>query len=155
VKHCDVLIGNEEDAETTLGLKPEGTNVTAGKLNYDAYGSLAKKILEAYGIPYVAFTLRTSISASVNGWAAMLYHKGQSYFSKDYTIQLVDRVGGGDSFGAGLIYALIEGYTPQDAIEFATAASCLKQTMEMDFNLATVDEVQRLMRGDASGRVQR
>ncbi|GHV44644.1 2-dehydro-3-deoxygluconokinase [Synergistales bacterium] len=155
VKYCDVLIGNEEDAETTLGLKPEGTNVVAGALNYDAYGSLAKKISEEYSISHVAFTLRTSISASVNGWAAMLYHDGTAYFSKDYTIQLVDRVGGGDSFGAGLIYALIKKYSSQDAIEFATAASCLKQTMEMDFNLATVEEVRRLMEGDGSGRVQR
>ena len=103
----------------------------------------------------MAITLRGSISASINQWAGMLYQKGECWFSKNYTINIVDRVGGGDSFGGGLIYALSEGYSNQDAIEFAVAASCLKHTIEHDFNDVTVDEVKKLMSGDGSGRVQR
>lgn len=154
-KYIDVLIGNEEDAEKTLGIKPEGTDVAGGKLNLEAYEALAAQLVRTYGFKYVSFTLRTSISASDNGWAAMLCTDGKSCFSRNYNIHLVDRVGGGDSFGAGLIYALSQGFEPRKAIEFATAASCLKQTMEMDFNLATVEEVLKLMEGDGSGRVQR
>lgn len=155
VRYVDVLIGNEEDAEKTLGIIPEDTNVVDGKLSYEAYEKLAAKVAEEYGCCKVAFTLRTSISASDNKWAAMLYTGGKAYFSKTYTIHMVDRVGGGDSFGAGLIYALSQNLESHNAIEYAVAASCLKQTMEMDFNLATVDDVIKLMEGDGSGRVQR
>lgn len=155
VKYVDVLMGNEEDAETTLGIRPENTDVIGGKLNYEAYGKMAEQISKEFGVKKVAFTLRTSISASDNKWAAMLYTDGKAYFSKEYMIHMVDRVGGGDSFCAGLIYGLYSDYDPQKAIEFAVAASCLKQTMEQDFNLSTVDDVTRLMEGDGSGRVQR
>lgn len=155
VRYCDVLIGNEEDAQIALGMKPEGSDVTGGKLDYNGYSKLAGEISKAFGIPTVAFTLRTSYSASDNGWAGMIYSGGETHFSKEYKIHMVDRVGGGDSFGAGLIYALINDYGPKEAIEFATAASCLKQTMEMDFNLASVEDVCRLITGDGSGRVQR
>ena len=157
VRYCDVLIGNEEDAEIALGMKPGGTDVSTGKLNYDSYAQLAKKVSETFEIPAVAFTLRTSHSASDNGWAGMIFTGGEAYFSKEYEIHLVDRVGGGDSFAAGLIFAMSmsSGYDPQKTVEFATAASCLKQTMEMDFNLANVEDVHRLLDGDGSGRVQR
>lgn len=155
VHYVDVLLGNEEDAAMTLGIHPDDTDVIGGKLNYKAYGKLAEQINKTYGVKKVAFTLRTSISASDNKWAAMLYTDGKAYFSKEYMIHLVDRVGGGDSFGAGLIYGLYNNYDPQKTIEFAVAASCLKQTMEQDFNLSTVSDVVRLMEGDGSGRVQR
>jgi 2-dehydro-3-deoxygluconokinase len=153
--YVDVLIGNEEDAEKTLGISPKDSDVTGGDLSYDAYGDLAKQICDTYGVKYVAFTLRTSLSASDNKWAALLYTNGKSYLSKEYMIHIVDRVGGGDSFSAGLIYALHEQYEPQQAIEFAVAASCLKHTLEQDFNLSTLEDIQRLLQGDGSGRVQR
>jgi len=155
VQYVDVLIGNEEDAADALGMYPADSDVIAGKLNYDGYANLARQISEKFGVKHVAFTLRTSYSASDNGWAGILYTGGKAYISKDYKIHLVDRVGGGDSFGAGLIYALIQQMEPQDVIEFAVAASCLKQTIEYDFNLSSVDDVKRLMSGDGSGRVQR
>lgn len=155
MQYVDVVIGNEEDASTTLGITPKQTDVYAGKLNYESYIQVAQEICSRFGDKTVAFTLRTSKSASDNNWAGMLYSKGQAYFSKNYDIHMVDRVGGGDSFGAGLIYALEQKYDPKKAIEFAVAASCLKQTMEYDFNLATPEEVCSLMEGDGSGRVQR
>lgn len=154
-KYCDLIIGNEEDAEKTLGIKPDGTDLIGGTLDYAAYERIAEKIHQEYGVSSVAFTLRTSYSASQNGWAGMLYTGGKAYYSKEYIIQLVDRVGGGDSFAAGLLYALETKLHPQEQIEFAVAASCLKQTIEFDFNLSSVEDVQRLMAGDGSGRVQR
>ena len=154
-RYVDVMIGNEEDADNCLGIRPENTDVTGGKLDYSAYEAVARQIVERFGTTSVAFTLRGSVSASENKWAAMLYQEGKAYYSKEYLIRLVDRVGGGDSFSGGLIYAMLEEYDPQQAVEFAVAASCLKQTMEMDFNLASVADVRRLMDGDGSGRVQR
>jgi 2-dehydro-3-deoxygluconokinase len=103
----------------------------------------------------VAITLRESISANDNNWAAMLYDGGEFYFSKKYPIHIVDRVGGGDSFGAGLIYGFTAGLPPQETLEFAVAASCLKHSIEGDYNLVSVEEVRKLAGGDASGRVQR
>ena len=153
--YVDILVANEEDADKVLGIKAYGTDVVHGKLNNDEYVDVAKQISETYGTPMVAITLRKSISASDNEWSAMLYTGGKAFFSKSYMIHLVDRIGGGDSFSAGLLYSNMNGYAPQDAIEFATAASCLKQSMEMDFNLATVQEVRNLVEGDGSGRVQR
>lgn len=155
IPHCDIVIGNEEDAEMALGIKPKHTDVLCGKLDPEAYAEIAHSISEEFGCEGVAFTLRTSRSASDNVWAGMYHTKGDAFFSKSYEIHIVDRVGGGDSFSAGLIYALINKMSPQEAIEFAVSASCLKQTMEFDFNLATVDDVKRLMKGDGSGRVQR
>ena len=154
-QYVDVMVGNEEDAEACLGIKSEKNDVTGGKLNYDAYEAVARQVVEKFGAKAVAFTLRGSLSASDNKWAAMLYRDGKTYYSKEYLIHLVDRVGGGDSFSGALIYSLMQEYQPQRALEFAVAASCLKQTIEMDFNLVTAEEVHRLMEGDGSGRVQR
>lgn len=153
--YVDVCIGNEEDAEKVLGISASNTDVTQGALNKAGYTEVARKIEEQYGCKTVAITLRESYSASVNGWSALLYTGGQSYFSKKYDIQLVDRVGGGDSFVGGLLYALIERSEPQDQVDFAVAASCLKHTIEGDFNQVTIAEAETLMAGDGSGRVQR
>ena len=154
-KYVDVCISNEEDANDVFGIKSEGTEVTAGELNKEGYKEVAQKLTDRFGFKKVAITLRTSISANDNRWAAMLYEDGQSYFSKEYLMHIVDRVGGGDSFGGGLIYACLNDYAPQDTIEFAVAASCLKHSVEGDFNMVSVDEVKKLAGGDASGRVQR
>lgn len=151
----DVLTANEEDAEKVLGIKARDTDVTAGRIRRESYVDVAGQICETYGTKMVAVTLRRSISASDNEWSAMLYTGGQPYFSRKYSIHLVDRVGGGDSFTAGLLYGLMNEYGPQETIEYAAAASCLKQTMELDFNLSTAEEVKRLAAGDGSGRVQR
>ena len=153
-KYVDVCISNEEDANDVFGIKSEGTEVTAGELNKEGYKEVAQKLTDRFGFKKVAITLRTSISANDNRWA-MLYEDGQSYFSKEYLMHIVDRVGGGDSFGGGLIYACLNDYAPQDTIEFAVAASCLKHSVEGDFNMVSVDEVKKLAGGDASGRVQR
>ncbi len=153
--YVDVCIANEEDAADVFGIRAEGTDVNSGELNKAGYISVAKLLAERFDLKKVAITLRTSISASVNNWAAMLYADGEAKFSREYSIQIVDRVGSGDSFGGGLIYSLLNGYSTQDAIEFAAAASCLKHTIENDFNLVSVKEVESLAEGNASGRVQR
>ncbi|MFR1365749.1 PfkB family carbohydrate kinase [Lentihominibacter sp.] len=155
MRYVDVCIANEEDAEKVFGIKAEGTDVTGGKLNHDGYVSVARQLKERFGFKYVAVTLRTSISASDNKWAAMLSAENDTYFSKQYDVRIVDRVGGGDSFGAGLIYGLYSGMKDKDALEFAVAASCLKHSIEGDFNRVSVDEVKTLAEGDGSGRVQR
>lgn len=153
--YVDVLIANESDAADVFGINAESTDVDGGVLDKQSYISVARQLIDRFGVKVVAITLRTSLSASVNKWAGMLYECGEAYFSPEYTIQIVDRVGGGDSFGAGLIYALLSGYGSQKAIDFAVAASCLKHTIEHDFNLVSVDEVKALAAGNASGRVQR
>lgn len=153
--YVDVLLANEEDAEVVLGIKAEGSDVMKGVLSDEGYAEVAKKIEKEYGIHTVAISMRRSISASDNDWGAMLYKDGQSYFSKRYMIHLVDRVGGGDSFAAGLIYGLMNDFDNQHTIEYAAAASCLKQTVEMDFSLSTAAEVEKLVGGNASGRVER
>ena len=155
MQYVDVCIANEEDAKDVFGIAAEGTDIDAGKLNHDGYISVAQQICQRFGCKKVAITLRGSISASDNDWAAMLYSNGQAYFSPTYRIHIVDRVGGGDSFGGGLIYSLLVGKEPQAAINFAVAASCLKHTIENDFNLVSVSEVEALAGGNASGRVQR
>lgn len=155
VKYVDVCIANEEDAKDVFGIEAEGTDINAGKLNHEGYISVAKQICDKFGCEKVAITLRSSISANDNDWAAMLYSDGKAYFSPSYRIHIVDRVGGGDSFGGGLIYSLLSEKAPQDAINFAVAASCLKHSIEQDFNLVSVSEVEALAAGNASGRVQR
>lgn len=155
MQYVDVCIANEEDSEKTLGIKAADTDITSGKLSIEGYSKLAKQLTETYGFEKVAITLRESISASVNNWSAMLYADGQTYLSKKYTMQIVDRVGGGDSFASGLIYACLNDFDNQKAVEFAAGASCLKHSIEFDFNLSTVDEVMNLINGDGSGRVQR
>jgi len=155
MQYVDVCFANEEDAEKVLGEKAENSNVTKGELNLEGYSALAKRLSEHYGFQKVAITLRESISASVNKWSAMLYADDTTYRSNQYVMNIVDRVGGGDSFASGLIYACMNGWTNQKAIDFATAASCLKHSIEFDFNLSTVGEVINLINGDGSGRVQR
>lgn len=153
--YVDVCISNEEDAADVFGIHASNTDVAGGKIDHEGYKEVAKKLADTFGFDKVAITLRGSISANDNNWAAMLYD-GETYsFSKSYLIHIVDRVGGGDSFGGGLIYALLNQYASQDAIEYAVAASCLKHTIEGDFNLVSVDEVRKLAGGDGSGRVQR
>lgn len=153
--YVDVCIANEEDAADVFGIKAADTDVTKGAVNYEGYKDVAKQLAERFGFSKVAITLRESISANDNNWSAMLYDGGGFYFSKKYKMHIVDRVGGGDSFGGGLICALLNGYDSQSAIEFAVAASCLKHSIEGDFNLVSMDEVQKLAGGDGSGRVQR
>lgn len=155
MQYVDVCIANEEDAEKVFGIKADNSDISGGKLSHEGYKKVAAELKSRFGFEKVAITLRGSISASDNVWAAMLYDGTNYYFSKSYPVHIVDRVGGGDSFGGGLIYALSNGYTAGDAIEFATAASCLKHSIEGDFNHATLSEVKSLMGGDGSGRVQR
>lgn len=155
--YVDVCVANEEDAEQVLGIRPEHNDVEAGRLNRAGYETVARTICTRYGCQKAAVTLRESHSASVNGWSAMLYDHAsdRAQFSRRYEIQIVDRVGGGDSFTAGLIYALATGKSDADAVEFAAAASCLKHTIEGDFNRIGVAEVEALLRTGGSGRVQR
>lgn len=154
-KYVDVCISNEEDAKDVFGIEAENTDIYGGKLNKEGYKSVAKQLADKFGFEKVAITLRTSISASDNDWAAMLYDGKDYCFSKEYHLRIVDRVGGGDSFGAGLIYSLVSGKNTQEAVEFAVAASALKHSVEGDFNRVSVAEVEKLALGDGSGRVQR
>ncbi|GHT43579.1 hypothetical protein AGMMS49921_11820 [Endomicrobiia bacterium] len=154
-KYVDVCIANEEDAGDVFNIKAKHTDVSAGKVNYDSYKEVAQELEKRFSFSKVAITLRSSLSANDNRWAAMLYDKKDFFFSREYMIHIVDRVGGGDSFGAGLIYSLISGYSGQETIEFAVAASCLKHSIKGDYNNVSVDEVKKLASGDASGRVQR
>ncbi len=153
--YVDVCIANEEDAKDVFGIEAEGSDIQAGKLNHEGYVSVAKQLKERFGFKYVAITLRGSISASDNDWAGMLFDGENACFSNSYRIHIVHRVGGGDSFGGGLIHAMRKGFAPQEIIDFAVAASCLKQTIEFDFNHVGEKEVLSLMGGNASGRVQR
>lgn len=155
VKYADVVIANEEDAADVFGIHASGTDVATGKLNREGYTEVAKALAARFGCKKVAITLRESISANDNNWAAMLYADGQAFFSKKYALRIVDRVGGGDSFGGGLIYGFLQNMKPQDALEFAVAASALKHSIESDFNHVSLDEVKKLAEGDGSGRVQR
>ncbi len=153
--YVDVCIANEEDAKDVFGIEANDTDVSTGKLNKNGYISVAEQIVKRFGCKTIAITLRTSKSANDNNWAGMLYSDGQAYFSPEYSIHIVDRVGGGDSFGAGLLFSLINGYDKQKAINFAVAASCLKHSIEHDFNLVSVGEIESLANGNTSGRVQR
>ncbi len=155
LKHVDVCIANEEDAKDVFGIEAENTDIYSGKLDEEGYVSVAKQLTDRFGFKAVAITLRESLSASDNNWSGMLYVANRPFFGRKYHMHIVDRVGGGDSFGAGLIYALLSDFGAQDAIEFAVAASCLKHSIEGDYNMVTKDEVLALARGNASGRVQR
>ena len=154
-KYVDVCIANEEDAADVFGIRAENTDVYAGEVNHEGYKSVAKRLADRFGFEKVAITLRESLSANDNLWSAMLYDGNDYFFSKKYKMHIVDRVGGGDSFGAGLIAACLNGYDAQRIVEFAVAASCLKHSVEGDFNMVSMDEVLKLTDGDASGRVQR
>lgn len=155
MKYVDIAIGNEEDAEKVFGIKAAHSDVISGRIDELGYREVAKELADRFELEKVAITLRESISASDNNWSALLYDGENFYRSKVYKIHIVDRVGGGDAFAGGLIYSLIMGKSPQDALEFAVAASCLKHAIFWDFNLVTVAEVENLMKGDTSGRVQR
>ena len=149
LRDVDVLIGGREDAVKML-------NVRAGTQDEDlACEQTARLLTDRYDLSCVAFTLRRSMTASENLWRAMLYQNGQSYFSRQYSIHLVDRVGGGDAFSAGLLYGLIHRFDPQHTLEYAAAAGCLKQTIEQDFNLSSAEEIEQLVRSDGTARIQR
>ena len=156
-KYVDVCISNEEDAKDVFGIEAEATDIYGGTLNHEGYKSAAKQLADKFGFEMVAITLRESRSASDNGWSAMLYNveKNEYCFSKKYDLHIIDRVGGGDSFGGGLIYSLLNGKDTQSAVEFAVAASALKHTIEGDYNMVSVSEVEKLAGGDGSGRIQR
>ena len=154
-KYVDVCISNEEDAKDVFGIEAENTDIYSGKLNKEGYKSVAKQLSEKFGFKKVAITLRTSINANRNNWAALLYDGKDFCFSKEYEMFIVDRVGGGDSFAGGLIYSLLTSKSTQEAVDFAVAASCLKHSIEGDFNMVSVDEVEKLAAGNASGRIQR
>lgn len=154
-KYVDVCIANEEDAKDVFGIEAENTDIESGKLNEQGYVSVAKQLVDKFGFKAVAITLRESISANDNNWSGMLYTDGNAVFSKKYAMHIVDRVGGGDSFGAGLIHSLLAGKNASEAIEFAVAASCLKHSIEGDYNMVSKEEVEALANGNASGRVQR
>lgn len=158
VEYCDVAIGNEEDAEKVFGIKAEHADVTGGKVEASAYQDVAEQLMSRFpNLKKVAITLRGSISASHNTWSGILYDGQTLYEAPVYQVShIVDRVGGGDSFMAGLIYGLLTyGDDLQRTINFAVAASCLKHSIFGDFNLSSREEVEKLMGGDASGRVAR
>ena len=157
VKGIDVVIANEEDLQSVLGVQVAHTDVTRGSLDESAYAAAARQVSDEFGVRMVAITQRESISASDNGWSALLWDAaaGQFHRSQRYDLRVVDRIGGGDSFAAGLIYGLVTARAPDASLRFAVAASALKHTIPGDFNRVTVDEVDRLAKGDGSGRVVR
>ncbi|MEO5894120.1 MAG: sugar kinase [Vicinamibacterales bacterium] len=157
MRNVDVVIANEEDLQSVLGVHVEGTDVTSGQLDLEGFRTAAELVTRDFGPSMVAITLRESVSASDNGWSAVLWDAATStmHHSQRYDVRLIDRIGGGDSFAAGLIYGLVTGRAPEAALRFAVAASALKQTIPGDFNRVSVEEVDRLAGGDASGRVQR
>jgi 2-dehydro-3-deoxygluconokinase len=157
VHHAHVLIANEEDLQTVLGIPIARADVTRGRLDVDAYRAAAERAVAEHGIELVAITLRESLSASENGWSALLYDARSKSLHRAprYLLRLIDRIGGGDSFAAGLIFGLLDGRALEAALRFAVAASALKQSIPGDFNRVSVAEVDRLAAGDESGRVQR
>jgi 2-dehydro-3-deoxygluconokinase len=154
---ADVLIANEEDLQSSLGLAVAGANVKGGALDVGGYRRAAEQVAAEFGVKHVAITLRESHSATRNGWTAVLYDGAARVFYEGprYDLTLVDRIGGGDSFAAGLIYGMVSGRTPEASLRFAVAASALKQTIPGDYNRVSAAEVDLLAGGDASGRVQR
>lgn len=154
-QYVDVCIGNEEDADTTLGFKAANSDVTKGELNLEGFKDVFRQMQDKFGFKFIASSLRESHSASDNGWSALVYNGTDFYHTKQYEVRIVDRVGSGDSFASGLIYGLISGMAMDQAAEFGVAASALKHTIPGDMNHATLKEVQELMKGDGSGRVQR
>jgi 2-dehydro-3-deoxygluconokinase len=155
VKYVDVLFANEEDAEKVFGIKADESNVVEGKLSLKGYEQVCRRLKEKFGFKRVAISLRESIVANLNGWSGVLLDGDDFYSAKQYTVHIVDRVGAGDSFSAGIIYGFLTGMKPQETLEFAVAASCLKHTIVGDFNEVTLDEVKSLMKGSGSGRVVR
>lgn len=154
-QYVDVCVGNEEDANDMLGFVSQGTDVTKGELNLDGFKDVCRQMKEKFDFKYIASTLRESHSASDNGWSALVYDGEEFYHTKEYDVRIVDRVGSGDSFASGFIYGLVTGKTMQDAADFGVAASALKHTIPGDLNHATLSDVENLVKGDGSGRVQR
>ena len=150
-----VCIANEEDAKDVFGIEASDTDVTSGRISQNGYVQVARELAERFSLERVAITLRGSISASENTWSGLLYTAGTAHFAPTYEISIIDRIGGGDSFAAGLIYSLLAGRDNDAAIRFAVAASALKHSIEHDFNLVTPAEVDVLVAGDSSGRVRR
>jgi 2-dehydro-3-deoxygluconokinase len=155
MRDVDVVIANEEDLQCVLGIDVAGADVTSGALDVNAYRAAAERVTRELGPSVIAITLRESLSASDNGWSAVLWDGTALHQSQRYVVRLVDRIGGGDSFAAGLIYGLVTGRPHDASLRFAVAASALKQTIPGDFNRVSVAEVDALAGGDASGRVQR
>jgi 2-dehydro-3-deoxygluconokinase len=157
VSNADLVIANEEDLQAVLGVEVEGADVTAGTLDLRAYESAATRVVSELKVAQLAVTLRESHSASDNGWSAVLFDAASDrcHHSQRYDVRLVDRIGGGDAFAAGLIFGLLSGRPPDESLRFAVAASALKQTIPGDFNRVSVADVERLADGDGSGRVQR
>jgi len=154
-QYVDVCIGNEEDADTTLGFKAAHTDVTKGELNLDGYKDVFRQMKDKFGFKFIASSLRESHSASDNGWSALVYDGSDFHHTRKYNVRIVDRVGSGDSFASGLIFGLVTGMPMPEAAEFGVAASAIKHTIPGDLNHATLAEVKELIKGDGSGRVQR
>jgi 2-dehydro-3-deoxygluconokinase len=153
---ADVLFTNEEEAATVFGIAARETNVTAGAISRKGYEDVAVQLRERFDLKYVSISLRESISATANDWSGMLYDGKRFYTSRKYKIDfIVDRIGGGDAYSAGIIYGLLTGQDLQETVEFGAAAGCLKHTIHGDFNLVSFDETLALMSGDGSGRIQR
>ena len=161
-KYVDVCVANEEDAMNVFGIKTQKTNVDSGIIDKNAFIKTAQELSKRYGFKKVAITLRQSINADFNKWSALLYDGKEAFFSKEYSIQIVERVGAGDAFAGALIYGLIKQAEKdpdfkdtKSVVEFASAASCLKHTIEGDFNQVSVKEVLKLVNSDGTGRVSR
>ena len=155
MQYVDVCIGNEEDAQLCLGFKPDA-DVEGGNTDADGYKGIFEQMRREFGFKYVVSTLRESLSASHNGWKAMIFDGNEFYVSKRYDIlPIIDRVGGGDSFSGGLIHGLLTKQSMGEALEFAVAASALKHTINGDFNMVSAEEVEALAGGNANGRIQR
>jgi 2-dehydro-3-deoxygluconokinase len=155
MEYVDVCIANEEDADNVFGIKGDNLDSSFRTIDYQSYKYVAKTLKDRFGFELVAITLRESLSANRNLWSGLLYNGKEYYISNKYDISIIDRLGAGDSFSAGLIYSLINNFSCEKAINFAVGASCLKHTIESDFNLSSVDDVETLINGNDSGRVQR
>ena len=153
--YVDVCIANEEDAKDVFGIEAKDNDAAGGRLNKEGYFSVARQLAENIGFKKVAITLRTSVNANNNRWAGLFYDGRDFFLSREYDMMIVDRLGGGDSFTAGLIYSMMNGKDSQSSLDFAVAASCLKHSIEGDFNMVSVEEVERLVAGNATGRIQR
>lgn len=155
MQYVDLLISNEEDCKDIFGIEAKGTSIEKGEISKEGYTIIANELIKKFAFKAVAFSLRESISASINGWSGILCNKEGAFISRKYDINIVDRIGGGDSFASGIIYGLIKDMEPQKTIDFAVAASALKQTIEGDFNLVSLKEIEDLALGGGSGRVSR
>jgi 2-dehydro-3-deoxygluconokinase len=155
LQYVDYCFANEEDAYNVFGIKAEDSNINDGLLQKEGYVDVARQLTALFDLKGVAISLRRSISSTENGWSGLYYTEGQAYFSKEYMIHVIDRVGAGDAFCGGLLYALLSGKNNQDTVDFAVAASCLKHSIEGDFNLSTTDEVEQLLKSGGGGRIQR